>query len=420
MKKTFARTLFALLLMTCAAEAAPNSFKNLVSSNINGGFSAELAFEKTPEAFVNYFQNSIRIDVVDGVVSPPIRKYEVNRPDVKSINVYQYSPHLLRVSVTPGEAGMRALKDSFSYESNGSKLVLNVGKTGKYGPVGGAGILTEKPPEASKTTPKAEEPASDAEKAPDKPSVATAVTTAVAEPTVSPAEAVKEGGDYLANIRRDLSEIKNEGTRAEKPSVEDTKPQLASLQPQSAAKQAAPPQAPGLGEAFLKIGSALMVVLALIFLASFAARKYLGKMGSALGSKKRLKVLGNHFIGVKKEVTVVEMADEILVLGVTNASVNLLARYDDPEKCEAIRLAHGLSDKPTGIFKKFPMFGLLDRKAPERPADSRYARTASRYAENAGRDGAENDLVSDPHDVQANLNAVRALKARLRALSGSE
>ncbi len=420
MNKSFVRTLFALLLMVGGAEAAPNGFKDLVYSGPNGGFNAELAFERAPNAIVNYYEKSIRIDVVDGVVDPAIRKFDLNRPDIKSINVYQYSPRLLRVSIMPGEAGMRALKDSFSIASNGSKLVLNVGNKEKPDPVGASGILTEKPPIASKTTLKADEPPPDDERAIDKHYAAGAATPPVAEPTVSPAEAVKEGGDYLANIRKDLNEIKNEGTRAEKSSVVGPTLRPASFQPQSAAQQAAAPQTPGLGEAFLKIGSALMVVLALIFLASFAARKYLGTMEGALGSKKSFKVLGSHFIGVKKNVTIVEMGGEILVLGVTNASVNLLARYDDPEKVEAIKIAHGLSDKPTGIFKRFPMFGLLDRKAPEQPANSRYARTASRYAENAGPSAAEGDGAPEPRDVQASLNAARALKAKLRALSGAE
>jgi flagellar biosynthetic protein FliO len=419
MQRTLVRTLFALLLMAYTAEAAPNGFKDLVYFGPNGGFNAELAFERAPVALVNYYEKSIRIDVVDGVVSPAIKKFDLNRPDIKSINVYQYSPRLLRVSIMPGEDGMRALKDSFSYGSNGSKLVLNVEKKEKPAPTGASGILTEKPPQASKTTLKAEEPFLDDETAIEKPSGA-AATPAAGEPTVSPAEAVREGVDYLANIRRDLNEIKNEGTRADKSSVEGPTPRLASYPTQFAAQQAAAPQTPGLGEAFLKIGSALMVVLALIFLASFLARKYLGTMEAALGSKKSFKVLGNHFIGVKKNVTVVEMGGEVLVLGVTNASVNLLARYDDPEKVDAIKLAHGLSDKPKGLFKKFPMFGLLDRKEPEQPANSRFARTASRYAENAGPSGRGDDGAPEPSDVQATLNAARALKAKLRALSDAE
>jgi len=419
LKKRMVLTLIALFLLVGKAEAAPNGFKDVISSGAKGKFKVELAFDRTPKAIINYYEKSIQLDVVDGYVTPARRTFSINRPDIKSINVYQVKPRLLRVRILPGSGGMEALKESFSFTSNGTALVFGVGKKSGASARASA-ILTPKPEIASKIPSSAEEPTSDSElSAKNTPAITEEATT----PT--PGEAINGGEDFLANIRKNLDEIKKEApVDTNKSATDDPKAQLASF-PAAAQSAAAPSQAPGLGEAFLKIGSALLIVLALIFVISFVVKKYMGTMENALGTKKQLKVLSNHFIGVKKNVTIIEVGGEILVLGVSNSNVNLLAHYSDPEKIELIRLAHRLPDRPMGLFKRFGVFDRIGKKKEAQPVNSQFARQAASYAENIKQTMAERAEENDDKPtsraatVASTISAARALKARLRSLEGT-
>jgi flagellar biosynthetic protein FliO len=168
-----------------------------------------------------------------------------------------------------------------------------------------------------------------------------------------------------------------------------------------------------------------LVVLALIFVISFVVKKYMGTMENALGTKKQLKVLSNHFIGVKKNVTIIEVGGEILVLGVSNSNVNLLAHYTDPDKIELIRLAHRLPDKPMGLFKRFGFLEGIGKKKVAQPVNSQFARQAASYADNMKRtledraEEMEDKPVSRAATVASTISAARALKARLRSLEGT-
>jgi flagellar protein FliO/FliZ len=119
------------------------------------------------------------------------------------------------------------------------------------------------------------------------------------------------------------------------------------------------PPLPSFGESIFKVGGALGIVLAMVLFLAFTAKRYLAGAETAMGTKKQVKVLSSHFIGVKKSVTLVEIAGEILVLGVTNDNINLLARYDDPEKIERIKFTQRLPDRPMGIFKRLPILSRM-------------------------------------------------------------
>ena len=85
--------------------------------------------------------------------------------------------------------------------------------------------------------------------------------------------------------------------------------------------------APDLATTALKMAGSLVLVLAIMWGLQRWARRRLpsGPSGGGL-----IQVLGSHYLGVKKTVTLVQVPGSILVLGVSNDRINLLTRIEDP------------------------------------------------------------------------------------------
>ena len=87
---------------------------------------------------------------------------------------------------------------------------------------------------------------------------------------------------------------------------------------------------PDLISTALKMVAALAVILGgLLFVFHFSKRIFQRDVG---GSKEKLiKILANSYIGVKKNISLVEVAGIVLVLGITSDNIALLAKIDKKE-----------------------------------------------------------------------------------------
>jgi len=81
---------------------------------------------------------------------------------------------------------------------------------------------------------------------------------------------------------------------------------------------------------------ALGVVLGALFVAYYFTRR-LSKFDRSGSKEKLIRILANKFIGVKKNICVVEVPGSILILGVTNDRITLLSQIDDQATIEKIR-----------------------------------------------------------------------------------
>jgi len=79
------------------------------------------------------------------------------------------------------------------------------------------------------------------------------------------------------------------------------------------------------------------LVLAFMFLIFFVFKKYVLKNTIFGGNEKFVRVLGTGFLGPKKNIVLVEVAGEILVLGISNDNISLLTQIQDKEKIEEIK-----------------------------------------------------------------------------------
>jgi flagellar protein FliO/FliZ len=91
----------------------------------------------------------------------------------------------------------------------------------------------------------------------------------------------------------------------------------------------------------LKMFSMLAVVLGIMFLLFFGFKKYVLKNTMFGGGEKLVNVLGSGFLAPKKNIVLVEVAGEVLVLGMSQDSISLLTNITDPEKIEEIKSKGG-------------------------------------------------------------------------------
>ena len=87
----------------------------------------------------------------------------------------------------------------------------------------------------------------------------------------------------------------------------------------------------------MKMISMFAVVLGFMFLIFFGFKKYVLKNTAFGGGNKLVSVLGTWFLGPKKNIALVEVAGEVLVLGISQENITLLSNITSDEKIEEIR-----------------------------------------------------------------------------------
>jgi len=85
----------------------------------------------------------------------------------------------------------------------------------------------------------------------------------------------------------------------------------------------------------LKMFAALGMVLGGVFVVFYLTRR-VTRMETTGSREKLIKVVANKFIGVKKNICVVEVPGALLVLGVTNDKISLLTKIEDNSILEKI------------------------------------------------------------------------------------
>jgi flagellar biogenesis protein FliO len=105
---------------------------------------------------------------------------------------------------------------------------------------------------------------------------------------------------------------------------------------------------------FTKAIVTLAFVLVLLGASLYVFKYFIGKRGGAglKGLKAPIKVLTTSFLGPKRNLAIVDVAGELLVLGITPESITCLTRLDrPPEVMEELRRLGDV--KPRSIFKLF-------------------------------------------------------------------
>lgn len=78
----------------------------------------------------------------------------------------------------------------------------------------------------------------------------------------------------------------------------------------------------------VKMVGALALVLGLMALTAYLAKRYLGSRIGLWGGRSPLHVLATLPVGVKKQITLVAIGETYLVVGVTPTQISLLTRLE--------------------------------------------------------------------------------------------
>lgn len=117
-----------------------------------------------------------------------------------------------------------------------------------------------------------------------------------------------------------------------------------------------------LAASIFKAIGALTLILGLMLLMARLFRR-LGTGIGAMGQNALINVLETRMLGPKKQISVIEVGGEVLVLGVTDQQINLISRLDDPSRL--LRPATTTTAKPAanGRIRRDSGFAALLDKA---------------------------------------------------------
>lgn len=95
--------------------------------------------------------------------------------------------------------------------------------------------------------------------------------------------------------------------------------------------EAIPSMSESLWPALMKLGVAVLVIVVLIYVSMVVLRKFtLGKSG-IMGGKGALEVLERSYFAPKKFVCLMRVGEKVLLLGVSDTNINLVADVSDQE-----------------------------------------------------------------------------------------
>ena len=143
----------------------------------------------------------------------------------------------------------------------------------------------------------------------------------------------------------------------------------------------------------MKMISMFAVVLGLMFLIFFGFKKYVLKNTAFGGGNKLVNVLGTWFLGPKKNIALVEVAGEILVLGMSQDNITLLSSIIDEEKIEEIKNTSGKGKSGLG-WKTAPV-GEKSTRSVAAQAAAQFSSYLSKYSSSKE---AKKQTVADAKD----------------------
>ena len=107
----------------------------------------------------------------------------------------------------------------------------------------------------------------------------------------------------------------------------------------------------------LQMLTALAIVLGGLFVVVYFMKRFLKRDAGGPGNP-LIRVIGSQYIGVKKNIALVEVPGTVLVIGVSNDNISLLTKIEDPNvldgiKEETSRISPSFSDHLQRLTTRF-------------------------------------------------------------------
>ncbi len=318
-----------------------------------------------------FFEKSIQMDIEGAYVNPSRRNFELGGKIFKSASAYQMSPTKVRLRFFLAGDPREYSKEG-KVSLNGALMIVTLKNSdipplAKALPDGKEMVGADKPVDTYKAlyppdTPRFRatiDPAAQIEEEP--------VVTKKMEKAPSPAVTSATSDKKLKKAPRgrfpNMFAKKAEASDAKEP---EPKPQ--SNRPSGEGfldyKDPEAPKAPGLTGMAIKMVVALSFTLAAVFFLGWLGKKYMGKFSGAFGRSSLINVLATSQIDVKKRIAVVDIAGEVLVLGIAGDNIAMLSTIEDQEKADRFRQAGSQRLSGKGDEKLFAPIGEKIKTSP--------------------------------------------------------
>jgi flagellar protein FliO/FliZ len=107
---------------------------------------------------------------------------------------------------------------------------------------------------------------------------------------------------------------------------------------------------------FLKMIFALAIVLGLLIGVMYFAKRFMQQTTPAKDSQALINIISSKYLGPKSSIVLVEVLDQIIVVGISNQQMTTLACIDDPltlAKIQVRRSKSGPLDYPGSKMAKY-------------------------------------------------------------------
>ena len=283
------------------------------------------------EPILSFYEKSVQFDMPDTYIHPAKRVFEVGDEFLKYVYALQHSKDKVRMRLLVSQSGI-SLKDRLSVLRDDKNLIIVIKKAAAA---------------------KGQETAAIKSKIKN---IKSEINIAGSQKDLEMRSQELEEGELKLqmqniasepDIQQSKADINNpEGIKAVEGKIEEVKPQLttpdsenqtSNIETKGAGsgylkyQEPLPVEPPDMSSAIFKTITALAIVLAAVLLISYIAKKVLKKNDIVFGKDKLIRVLGTSYIGVKKAITLLDVAGEVLVIGVTNNNITMLTKLESED-----------------------------------------------------------------------------------------
>jgi flagellar biosynthetic protein FliO len=360
--------LVAILLFPLSAIAGAseqwdslNPLKNVYTSKVDDGFIVRLEFEKPVSDYKNpvFFDKSIQVDFPSAFIKPAKKYFPADSFSTTKIFAAQFNSKTLRIRFIKKDKSID-LRNRFHLARQGRFVIVRFDESEPvFNPKlsnnsesqdrGSDDLMSEQ--ELADFLARASEKIRNQEAKKNLSAKEHKISSDSAQPSKNKkVEKVKEikvtrAGmgvepivEQIKRVAQQNSESKKEGKgEKDENNSSDKKSKWVSSLNNSQSKGKPIELIPS----GLKMVSMLSVVLGIMFLLFFGFKKYVLKNTMFGGGEKLVHVLGSGYLGPKKNIVLVEVAGELLVLGMSQNNISLLTNIVDPEKIEEIKSKGG-------------------------------------------------------------------------------
>lgn len=116
------------------------------------------------------------------------------------------------------------------------------------------------------------------------------------------------------------------------------------------------PVLPNLYSSAVRMVAVLGVMVGGLFALFYFTRPLLRRAGAIGGKEKVIRIIANNYVGGKKVISLISVADNLLVVGITPTNISMLTRIDDPETIEKFKPPKGHNHPSASFMSQLKKF----------------------------------------------------------------